>query len=305
VAAGQPGAKHETVGECVLYAKWQKNEYFITLDANGGTGASGTIKAYYNEAYNSLGYTLPTPTRIGHNFAGWLNVETGKIVTATDIVPVAMDHTLRAQWTPCTITLNYNGGTSSVSTITMTSAGTYTGLPATTRTDYLFLGWYYGDTKVTDNMSAVASGNHTLTAKWLKLKHVWNNGLSQSEFVRIYDRTNDYIHLVDPGFDIAALRAAGYTKITYHVWYECYEEDTGYQDTWMRPYNNTGAQIDHWQGEADNKQWEVFFFDMATLDLTDSRISPSGAVYFQWGAHGSVGDDLWRLGKATVTITVS
>ena len=74
-----------------LTARWTKNQYTVTLDANGGTGVDASQTVTYDSSY-----TLPTPTRTGYTFGGWFCGTTqytgGTWLTTNDV-------TLVAKWT--------------------------------------------------------------------------------------------------------------------------------------------------------------------------------------------------------------
>ena len=51
-----------------LYAQWTPNQYTVTFNPNGGSVSPTTATVTYDSTYGSL----PTPTRTGYNFAGWV-----------------------------------------------------------------------------------------------------------------------------------------------------------------------------------------------------------------------------------------
>ena len=70
-----------------------------------------------------------------------------------------------------TVTLNTNGGEGATS-ITVTYGEAYE-LPTPTRTDYIFEGWYQGDTKVENvGVWTLTGASIELTAKW-KADDAW------------------------------------------------------------------------------------------------------------------------------------
>jgi uncharacterized repeat protein (TIGR02543 family) len=74
-----------------IYAKWTINQYTITFDTNGGN-AIQTQTNNYNATLN-----LPTPTKLGHSFAGWFtDVDLSQAATTT--MP-AQNLTIYAKWT--------------------------------------------------------------------------------------------------------------------------------------------------------------------------------------------------------------
>ncbi len=67
------------------------------------------------------------------------------------------------------VSLNANGGSSPITSMTVASNSKYNGLPTPTREGYSFTGWYTtesGGSKVTDGSNLASSSNHTLYAHW-------------------------------------------------------------------------------------------------------------------------------------------
>lgn len=62
------GASYTTNASDTLYAVWEANTYTVKLDANGGSGGTGSVTKTYGQAV-----TLPAsvPTRQNYNFKGW------------------------------------------------------------------------------------------------------------------------------------------------------------------------------------------------------------------------------------------
>ncbi|MCQ2495551.1 MAG: InlB B-repeat-containing protein [Lachnospiraceae bacterium] len=121
----------------ILYARWSPVSYWVSLDANGGYLSSGDIYVTYYEKYGSL----PTPSMSGAEFLGWYNSD-GSLVTSTTVVGKASAHTLTAKWKTktYTVTLNANGGSCDISTMSV-SYGEYIYLPTASRPGYTFNGW--------------------------------------------------------------------------------------------------------------------------------------------------------------------
>lgn len=114
-----------------LYAGWTANQYTITLNKNGGTGGTGSVKATYNSS--SLSASITNPTKTGYTFGGWYSGSggTGTLVISTGgalqanvtISSVAWTNassqwvkdagvTLYAKWTANTYTISFsNSGT--------------------------------------------------------------------------------------------------------------------------------------------------------------------------------------------------
>ena len=140
-------------------------EYTVTFDSNGGSAVvSQTVQE--GEMIN-----LFDSVREGYDFAGWYE---GESKVSSPYV-VKKDVTLKAKWkasTPVpsvfTVTFDADGGTS-VSPIEKTD-GEMINLPSTTKTGFVFLGWYDGESLASSPY--VVSKNVTLKAKWNALPAV-------------------------------------------------------------------------------------------------------------------------------------
>ena len=65
-----------------LYPTWTANQYTITLNGNGGTGHTSSVKATYNSS--SLSSSITNPTKTGYNFNGWHKTNgTGQLIINT------------------------------------------------------------------------------------------------------------------------------------------------------------------------------------------------------------------------------
>ena len=83
-------------GEFKVYAQWEKSiiKHTITYELDGGENEAGAV----TEFEEGVGCTLPTPTKDGYRFLGWVkdvnSVEYIKEITATE----TSDVTVYAQW---------------------------------------------------------------------------------------------------------------------------------------------------------------------------------------------------------------
>ena len=82
---------YETAEDSTLTAKWDANEYTVTLDDGNSTTE---ITVTYDEAIGEL----PIPEREGYTFAGWYDAE-GNLVTKDTVYTSTDDLTLTAKWT--------------------------------------------------------------------------------------------------------------------------------------------------------------------------------------------------------------
>ena len=149
-----------------LYAHYKAKTFTIKFNSNGGSSvADKTV------TFNSTFGTLASPTRTGYAFAGWFTASSGGTqVTASTKVTTAANQTLYAHWTARSYTISFDscGGTS-VSSKSVTFAGTYGTLATPTRKGYTFQGWYTaasGGTKITSATRMTNAKNHTLYAQW-------------------------------------------------------------------------------------------------------------------------------------------
>jgi uncharacterized repeat protein (TIGR02543 family) len=147
-----------------LYAKWNVT---VAFNANRGTVSPATQVYPADIAY---GGTFPTPTRAGYTFAGWASDPTLKTSVTTASIPTA-NTTLYAKW-EVNVKFNTHGG-EAVSPLSYLGGvefdyGTNSGLPAATKTGYVFGGWYddlaYSGQRA--NADIVPNEPHTLYAKW-------------------------------------------------------------------------------------------------------------------------------------------
>ena len=135
----------------------QPKEYTITLDPDGGVLDTTEIKFKENEKV-----TLPTPTKEGYIFKGWLDGET--LVETIE----NKNYTLVAKWEQEVVEyeiIYIAPGAKMPSDVTtiFTDASTVT-LPTPTKDGYIFKGWYEGDVLV----ETLENRNYTLTAVWGK-----------------------------------------------------------------------------------------------------------------------------------------
>lgn len=99
--------------------------YIVTFDANGGTVGEQSRVVTCGKEFG----TLPIPTRDGHVFDGWYDVN-GNKVTETTSKMIAENMTVTAKWTLIEYKVSWNAGTGYSITVSRTSspvAGAATG----------------------------------------------------------------------------------------------------------------------------------------------------------------------------------
>ncbi len=130
--------------DSTYFAKWTANAYTVTLNPNGGTLPSEyepTRTVTYGAEY---GYVPSgTFTREGYTFGGWYTALSGGTTIKRDTpMTTAADHTLYAHWTPKTVTVTFDFGTSTKE-IPQTYGEPYK-FPATVpeKSGCVFQGWF-------------------------------------------------------------------------------------------------------------------------------------------------------------------
>ena len=145
VFAGNAGEKHYAPqNDTSYYAAWEKTEATVAFDADGGEMEGGDITAKIGDTI-----TLPECTKEDYVFTGWYDGDTCIGQAGEDYI-VADDVTLKAHYEEkeaaiCTITFDADGGKMEGGNITAEIGDTVT-LPECTKEDYVFTGWYDGDT---------------------------------------------------------------------------------------------------------------------------------------------------------------
>ena len=145
VLAGNAGETHSVPQEDTsYYAAWEKTEATVTFDADGGKMEGGDITAKVGDTI-----TLPNCTKEDYEFTGWYDGDTcvgqaGEEYTVSDDV-VLKAHYEKKEADTCTITFDADGGKMAGGTVVAKVGDTIT-LPACTKEDYKFTGWYDGDT---------------------------------------------------------------------------------------------------------------------------------------------------------------
>ena len=206
------------------------NVYTVTLDAKGGTVDPTEITATYNTALGQL----PTPTRDGYTFTGWVD-ENGNAVTADTLYQVVGNSTLTATWAAnqYTVTLDANGGKVDPSEITVTYDSAVGELPVPTRTGYTFAGWVDedGNAVTADTLYQVA-GNSTLSATWTANQYTMaldaNGGkVDPSEITVTY------------GSAVGELPVPTRTGYTFAGWYDAQGTKVGATSVYLMEGNTT------------------------------------------------------------------
>jgi uncharacterized repeat protein (TIGR02543 family) len=209
-----PAATFSISGNTTLYAQWLGTSYTVTFDGQSGTAPSPATKAVTVGAPYG---TLATTTRTGYTFAGWYTAPAGagSQVTQATTMNTASDHTLYAKWTATsyTVTFNAQGGSAATpGTKPVTYASTYGTLATTTRSGYVFGGWWTAiggtGTQVTSGTTVALSANQTLYGYWLVAFNVTYDGNGNTGGTAPLDGNNPY----SPGASVTILTKADLVK---------------------------------------------------------------------------------------------
>ena len=149
---------NEITQDIILFAKYERNQFVITFDAD-----DGIMDSYFLEFDLNEEIVLPVPRKDGFEFLGWFDND-NKIEKVTN-----KDYNLKAKWCTKIYSIRYNltGGTCE----NLLEEFVYSDdvvLPTPTRPGFTFLGWFesYDLEAVTgDNLEPK---DYTLTAKWEK-----------------------------------------------------------------------------------------------------------------------------------------
>jgi uncharacterized repeat protein (TIGR02543 family) len=150
-----------------LYAHWVLEKQTVIFNAYGGICTTSNQTYVIGKPYG----TLPTPTREDYTFAGWWPAGVGEQVTASSIVTTNAIRILFAGWKSAVqiVTFEANGGSCLTHTNKYTIGNTYGILPAATRKDYVFAGWWSaesGGVQITPNSTVSDDDSQTLYAHW-------------------------------------------------------------------------------------------------------------------------------------------
>ncbi|MBP5582348.1 MAG: InlB B-repeat-containing protein, partial [Bacteroidales bacterium] len=154
-------------GNKEFWAKWDVNNYTVSLDVKGGEINSGNVASY---TYNVLTILPQDVTKVGHTFEGWFDSENQKVTQISK--GTIGDVTFTAKWTAKTynVTLQTNNGTINGETITSYTYGIGATLPTNiTKTGYDFQGWYDNSSYDGGEVTEIASnevGDRNFWAKW-------------------------------------------------------------------------------------------------------------------------------------------
>jgi uncharacterized protein (TIGR02145 family)/uncharacterized repeat protein (TIGR02543 family) len=184
-----------------LYARWTQNPtYTVTYSGNGN--ATGTVptdtNAYEQNTTVTVKANAGNLAKTGFTFAGWNTAADGSGTSyaagATFTMGTA-NVTLYAKWTVAVLTVKFNSnGGSAVDSQNVTYNATATSPAATTRSGYIFAGWY-SDQALTVQFAFTTpiTSAMTLYAKWTQVYAVTYNGNGNTAGIAPVD-ANTYLN---------------------------------------------------------------------------------------------------------------
>lgn len=154
-----------TVGEKSYKANWQIINYTIKYDLDGGE-VSDINPVEYTVLSETI--TLINPSKIGYEFAGWLNEDTQQIYEEITLEKGSTgDLSLIAQWTIINYSINYEYGcwVGELENPTTYTVEDEIILQIPVNSSVEFLGWYNGDANIAE-INKGSTGNLNLIANW-------------------------------------------------------------------------------------------------------------------------------------------
>ena len=166
--ATAPSTSFNVTADANLYAVWSINSYFVTYDANDGSGNTQFQSLNFADT-NALSFANPF-TRSPYDFLGW---STDPAATSPDSgLTVTADVTVYAVWFLASYTISYdaNDGSGFVQTEQFNKG--YTAAlnepKISTRSGYSFSGWSTKSTATAADKTYTVSADATLYAVWKK-----------------------------------------------------------------------------------------------------------------------------------------
>ena len=164
-----------SLNDWIFYAKWNANPYTITFDSCLGKEVPvETLLMTYDQSANmTLLSELKGFNKPGYTFGGWATTEGGAAVykDGENVKNLAAEGnvTLYAVWNVNVYNISYNLGSGGIShanpaSYTIEDGDVKLSAPQA-KAGYQFLGWYDGDTLVSEIVRGTQQ-NYSLTAKW-------------------------------------------------------------------------------------------------------------------------------------------
>ena len=252
-----------STGDKRYIENWELTEYNITMDLNGGSGQEKVVYTMTDEDFE-----LPTPTRNGYEFVGWMGEGITTPQTSVKIPKGSTgDKAYTANWQVIeyTITLDTNGGPV-VSPIKYTVEDTFT-LPYILRPGYEFAGWTLDGSGMLPSTPLIiypgTTGDLHYKAEWRLAEYTitmdLNGGSGQEKVVYT---------ITDEDFELPTPTRNGYEFVGWTG-----ERITTPQTSVKIPKGSTG-------NKAYTANWQVIKYTIITL-LEGGNAGSSGAYVYK------------------------
>ncbi len=217
--------------DLTLTAHWVEFDYLVFYDLDNGINSLSNPQGYDE---NNAEITLYDATKTGYTFLGWYFEDDKYTKIEANSTTV---YTFTAKWeaNEYTVTYDVNGGYNlSNKTFDVVFDESFE-LSVTSKTGYVFIGWYSGDTLVTDDSVWKIDSNTTLVAKWeeaeFTIEYVIGDGVLNVVNAGGYDSGNSF-QLAD------GIAPEGYT---FTAWYT--DEELTNEISGITAGNNTDLTI--------------------------------------------------------------
>ncbi len=254
--------------DLTVRALWEANVYTVTLSSSLEEG--GTVSGGGEHAYDSSVKITATPKK-GYTWLGWYD-KNDELVTIEFSYDFQMGFSVEytAKWMVCPVTIEkgywWQGSATDLTQI-VTVLGAQTTITATVENGYTWLGWYEGETLLTNELSytfEMSTTAVTYAAKWTSYTATTNTNLSEA---------GTYTGLTNTGITagtettITAITNRGYT------WLGWYEGETLLTDelsyTFQMPTTNV-TYTAKWEMQDEMKNFK-FESTATTCTITDVK----------------------------------
>lgn len=160
-----------------LYAQWEKKQYTIKYELNGGTVVKSNKRTYY---YDTKTFKFSAPVREGYTFKGWYTESNFKNKITQVKKGTRKNYKLYAKWSLNKYNIQFKGNGSTSGKMTAMESCKYDReytLPANgfKKKGYIFIGWstsadgsdtFYGNQAKVSNLAVKNGDTVTLYAQW-------------------------------------------------------------------------------------------------------------------------------------------
>ncbi len=200
--------------DITLYAKWQANQYKVTLNKDLSTG--GSVSGDGDHAYDSQ-VTITASTYSGYTWLGWYKGTEQVSTEYTYRFKMGFAVTYTAKWIKCPVTLERSDtAAGTVSGVDKTVLGAQTTITANTNKGYTWVGWYKGDDQLTTELTYTFKLEETpvtYTARWTYYTVTTNTTI---EDAGTYTEQNEVKTTAGTSVTLKATTNNGYTWVGWY-----------------------------------------------------------------------------------------